>query len=122
MHIEAVQSSHVTQRICCAKQLEMSHEPIMTAAATAVALYQMKRIVGAALKAAGNPQERIILGRDCQSIIAEINEYFTAMGALRSSSRNNAVRDVITQYLTSKGTPTAFEMLREFEQRGWANV
>ena len=69
-----------------------------------------------------NPQERQMLERNCQLMISMINEYFVGIGGLRSSARNNAVRDTITQYLTSNGSPVAMEMLRDYERRGWANV
>ncbi len=67
-------------------------------------------------------KERQILERDCQLLIARINEYYTCMGGRRSSARDNAVRDNITQYLRSKGTPTAMQLLRTYEELGWKNV
>ena len=66
--------------------------------------------------------ERRILEQDCQLIIAHINEYFAGIGALKSSGRIRIIKQEITQYLCSKGTPTAMAILREYEQRGWANM
>jgi hypothetical protein len=67
-------------------------------------------------------QERKILEQDCQSIIVQINSYFSGLGAYNSSARILGIQKNITEYLTSKGTATAMAILREYEQRGWANV
>jgi len=65
--------------------------------------------------------ERQALERDCQKITGEIAEYFSGMGALNSSGFYQTIRKYITGYLTSKGTPTALQLLREYEQHWAAN-
>ena len=65
--------------------------------------------------------ERQALERDCQKIRAEIAEYFSGMGALNSSGFHQTIKKYITGYLTSRGTPTALQLLREYEQRWEAN-
>lgn len=83
-------------------------------------LRQTNHMAMAQVKLSGPGQERQILENKCGWIIAEINEYFR--NAYQSSGRRNTVRDAITQYLTSIGTPVAMELLRDYERRGWERV
>lgn len=74
------------------------------------------------MERSGENTERKFLEQNCRLIIAQINEYFASIGAIDSSARNQAVCREVTRYLTSVGTPTAFGLLREYEQLGWSNV
>lgn len=85
-------------------------------------LRQTNHMAMAQVKLSGPAQERQILECECQWRISVINEYFASMNAYQSSGRRNAIQDAITKYLTSKGTPVAMELLRDYERRGWANV
>lgn len=85
-------------------------------------LCQTNPMAMAQVKLSGPAPERQILESECQSIIASITGYFRGRNLAKSSYRYNAVRDAITQYLTSKGTPVAMELLRDYERRGWEHV
>lgn len=85
-------------------------------------LRQTNSMAMAQVKLSGPAPERQILESECQSIIASITGYFRGRNLAKSSYRYNAVRDAIKQYLTSKGTPVAMELLRDYERRGWEHV
>ena len=66
-----------------------------------------------------NPQEEQLLARQCAAIRANVNASFSSRGARNSSGCQNMRREAITDYLLSVGTPTALELLQEFEQHGF---
>ena len=65
--------------------------------------------------------ERQALVRDCQKITAEVTEPYAGLGMLRSSGFQLTIKKYITGYLTSRGTPTALQLLGEYEQHWAAN-
>ncbi len=69
--------------------------------------------------------ERQILIQNCYQIRAQIAEYFCGLGGAHggglgsSSGFKNAVKQEITNYLHSIRTPTALQLLNEFQANGF---
>ena len=63
--------------------------------------------------------ERQILQRYCSQISSRIMQQAAAQGGGWSSGYDAAIRQEITNYLLSVGTPTALQMIREYEANGF---
>jgi hypothetical protein len=63
-------------------------------------------------------EERDILEKNCTAIRGRILSAFAAVNATRSSACKNALRDGITTYLQTVGTPVALQILKNYEVQG----
>jgi len=65
--------------------------------------------------------EKEELLKNCQIIRSRIASQFSGMGmgATRGGGCIKAIKDAITNYLNSVGTPTAYQLLKELEQNNF---
>lgn len=129
MYLESINNSYSANRVKDSSATDEKEVNIASLAVTFALLDQLLKDLEDAQSStiaqvhtfAENP-ERKVLSDNCNKIIAEVNAYFSAIGARKSNGRILAIKEQITQYLQGVNSPESMKLLRELQANNFAGM